>query len=744
MISNKSKVKKIVTIPKKLRVIMLVFFILLFLLIARLGFLQLVQGADLKEQMYDQLITSRTVSPKRGTIYDSTGKGLAISAQVDTVSINPGSIIVKEKGKIDESATKLLKEKVAKTFSEIFELDYNVALEKVSSENSLVYIAKKVEKDKIDKLKAWMKEEKIYAGINIDEDTKRYYPYENLASTLMGFCGDDNQGLFGLELEWDNVLTGTPGKIVTSQDAIQEFIPDENQTYIPAENGSDLTLTVDANVQAIVEKYLKQACIENKCGRGGNVIAMNPKTGDILAMATYPDYNLNTPFEIPSHIDEKDWKKLSQEERTNTLYALYRNRVVSDTYEPGSVFKIITAAVALEENLATPDKADVYSCKGYQMVAGSKIKCSLSSGHGNQSLRETLENSCNPAFIQIAQKIGSNTLYKYYDAFGLFQKTGIATSGETNYPIFWDLDDIGAVELATMSFGQRFKITPLQMITSAASVANNGILMKPRIVKEIKNTDTGAITTIDPVQVRQVVSKETAETMMDMLETVVTDGTGKYSKVKGYSIAGKTGTSEPDPGNPKEGYTASFLAISPVENPEVVLLVTLYDPQGVKGYHGSNVAAPVAGQMLKEILPYLQIPSDNSSSNTSGGTNTTSTLPDITNRTVAEAKKILENAGFTCSTSADSTALVKEQYPPKGSQLIKNSIVKLYTETENTRVSKPVPNLIGKNLSQAKNLLKEKNLNISITGSGTVVSQDPIADTSVEEGTIVKITLSNN
>ena len=469
----------------------------------------------------------------------------------------------------------------------------------------------------------------------------------------------------------------------------------------------------------------------------GNVIAMNPKTGDVLAMATYPDYNLNTPFDMPSYMDEKDWKKLSSDEKYNVLNKVYRNRAISDTYEPGSVFKIITASIAIEENLATPDTKNVYSCKGYQMVSGTKMKCSVyPSKHDNQSLREALANSCNPAFIQLEQKIGASTSYRYYNAYGFFQKTGIATSGESNYPIFWNLENVGPIELATMSFGQRFKITPLQMITAVASIANDGILMQPRIVKEIKNTDTGAITTTQPTEVRQVISKETADTMMSMLETVVTDGTGKYAKVSGYSISGKTGTSEPDPGKKDEGYTASFLAISPTENPEIVLLVTLYDPQGAKGVHGSSVAAPVAAQMLKEILPYLQIPADSSNSSSSK----TISLPDVTNKTIAEAKKILEKAGFTCSTSGDSQDIVTEQYPIKGTSLLKNSIIKLYTKTEDTRVSKQVPSLTGKNLSQVKTLLKERNLNLSVSGSGTVVSQDPIEGTSVEEGYVVKVT----
>lgn len=730
--------KKALTMSKKIRIAALIVLILMLLLVFRIAFIQFIQGSDLKQQMYNQLITNRTISPKRGTIYDSTGKALAISADVDTISIVPSSIVVYDKAndKIDEEKTKNIKESLSKALSEIFELNYDETLEKVSSDSNYITIARKVEKDKVDKLKEWMKKEEFYSGINISEDTKRYYPYDNLASSLIGFCGTDNDGLEGLEKAWDDVLTGTPGKVTTAQDAIQEFIPDNNQTYIPAENGSDITLTIDANIQSIVEKYLKQACIDNKCTRGGNVIAMDPKTGDILAMATYPDYNLNTPFEMPASVTEKTWKSMTSEEQYNTIYELFRNRAISDTYEPGSVFKVITASIALEENLAIPDKADVYYCKGYQTVYGTTINCAYRIKHGHESLREAFAVSCNPAFIQISEKIGATTSYKYYNAYGFFEKTGINTVGEAD-SIFWKLNDVGPIELATMSFGQRFKITPIQMATAVCAVANNGVLIKPRIVKEIKNTDTGAITTINTAAVRQVISKTTAETMMDLLETVVTDGSGKYAKIKGYSIAGKTGTSEPDY-NKNEGYTASFVAISPTENPELVLLVTLYDPQGPKGYSGNTVAAPVAAQMLKEILPYMQISTDNSESTS---TTKTITLPNVTNKTVAEAEKLLKNAGFTVSTSASSTDIVTEQYPTKGYELVNGSIVKLYTETENTRVSKQVPDLTGKSLYQVKTLLKELNLNYSVTGSGTVVSQEPIANTSVEEGTIIKVTL---
>lgn len=729
--------KKTATMSRRLQLTMLLFFCILLLLVFRLGWLQIVQGAELREAMYNQLTTNRIISPKRGTIYDTTGKALARSAQVDTVSINPTRIVVSNKDEeVAKIKTQALKEKVAKALSDIFELDYKETLKKVSSESSSVEtIARKVEKDKVDKLKAWMKENEVYAGINIDEDTKRYYPYNNLASNLIGFCGTDNQGLEGLEAKWDNVLTGTPGKIISSQDAVQDLIPDQNQTYIAAQNGNDITLTIDANIQSIAEKYLKQACEENKCQDGGNVIIMNPSNGDILAMATYPDYNLNTPF-TPTNITDKEWKKLSSEEQSNTLQTTWNNRAITSTYEPGSVFKIITAAAALEENLATADKENVYHCDGYERVSGIRINCSDTSGHGSLSLRDALRYSCNPAFIQLGQKIGATTLYRYYDAFGFFETTNFASIGERS-GYFWDLEDVGPVELATMSFGQRFRITPLQMITAVSAVANDGVLMSPRIVKEITNTDTGAVTTIEPEKQRQVISKETAATLLDMLESVVSNGTGRYASVKGYSVAGKTGTSEPDDSDKDNKYVASFAAISPVESPEVVVLLTLYGPKGENNYHGSTVAAPVVSQILKEVLPYLGIPSETIES----GKIDTTDLPNVVNKTVAEAKKIIEKAGFECEISGNSEDLVTEQTPKAGTKLLEGATVLLYTKGNDTKVSQTVPNLKGKTVSEAKAALKEKNLNIKISGSGIVVSQDIAAKTSVEEGTVIGVTL---
>lgn len=741
--SDVTKNKKVITKNDRLKRILIAFFAIFVILIGRLGWIQIVQGADLRESMYRQLTASKIISPKRGTIYDSTGKALAISAQVDTVSIDPTAIVVEKEDsdEIDEEKTKALKEKVAKAFSDIFELDYEETLKKVSSTSSNETIARKVENDKIAKLEAWMEENEIYSGINIDEDTKRYYPYDNLASNLIGFTGTDNQGLWGLEAKWNDILTGTPGKVTSAQDAVMDLIPYENSTYIAPQNGNDITLTIDANIQAIAEKYLKQACDENDCKNGGNVIIMDPNTGDILAMATYPDYNLNDPYTL-DFVSEDEWDKMSSEEQYQLQQETWNNRAVTSTYEPGSVFKIITAAAGLEEGLVDADTPDIFHCEGEEIVSGVEIGCSDRSGHGSLSLRGALQYSCNPAFIQLGQKIGAATLYRYYDAFGFFDTTGFADIGDSGSSgeqtgLFWNLNDVHDVELATMSFGQRFRITPLQMITAVAAVANDGVLMQPRIAKEIKNTDTGAITTIEPKEVRQVISEETSETLLDMLETVVDSGTGSYAQVKGYSIAGKTGTSEPDYSSGEKLFVASFAAISPVESPEVVVLVTLYGPQG--GSHsGSTVAAPVVSQILSEVLPYLGIQSDTTDSQNNVET---ITLSNVKNKTVAEAKKIIENLGFECEISGSEEDIVTAQMPVAGTELIEGSIVKLYTEDNDTRISQAVPNLKGMTLSEAKAALKNKNLNIKYSGNGKVTSQGVAAGTSVEEGTVIDVVL---
>ncbi len=344
--------------------------------------------------------------------------------------------------------------------------------------------------------------------------------------------------------------------------------------------------------------------------------------------------------------------------------------------------------------------------------------------HGSESLREALENSCNPAFIQLGQKIGAHTLYKYYRGFGLFDTTNPYFYGESN-SVFFDENNINEFNVATMSFGQRFTITPIQLITAVSSIANEGVLMQPRIVKEIKNTDTGAITTIEPKSLRQVVSKETSETMMDMLESVVNDGTGKYAKLTGYSIAGKTGTSEPLTGNEDEGYVASFIAMSPTVNTQVVVLVTIYDPKG-DSHQGSQVAGPVVKQILSEVLPYVGVASNNTST-TSTTTVKTAILPDVTNKTISEAKSILKASGFNIKITGDedeNSTLIIDQVPKPGVSLIEDSTIYLYTSNNNVRNTSKVPNLKGMSYAQVLNSIKASNLNVVIDGLGTVISQD--------------------
>ena len=720
----------------KLRNVFIVILLVFIILLSRIGYLQFVEGAYLTELAYQQQTINQILSPKRGNIYDSTGKALAISAQVDTITINPTKI----KGDSDEE-TKTLKETVAKGLSDIFALDYNETLAKVNSESQVETIIKKVEQEKVDELKKWMDENDISVGINIDEDSKRYYPYGELASSVIGFCGSDNQGLSGIESKWDSVLTGTPGKIVSSQDSSQKEIPNAEETYISAENGSDISLTIDLNIQSILEKYLEQAVEKYECEDGGNVIVMNPQTGDILGMACYPDYDLNSPY-TPNSTLAKTYDSLSSEEKNEALYKMWSNKSVAESYEPGSTFKIITASVALEEGITTTDKAGDFYCSGSQEVEDRIINCWRNyNPHGSQTLRQALCNSCNPAFIQLGQRIGAPTLYKYYQAFGLFESTNSGLYGEQS-SIFHDLDKIGPVELATYSFGQRFQITPLQMITAISCVANDGVLMKPNIIKSITNTDTGAVTETEPTEVRQVISKSTAEQIKSMMESVVLEGTGKNVQVSGYSIGGKSGTSEPTEANKDDGYVSSFVAISPIEDTQVVILLTLYDPQNKEyGYQGGSVAAPTVSQMLSEILPYLGIPSD-ATDNTN--TDNLITVPDVRNKTITEAEKILTNAGFKCNIhcSGDkNSTLTADQNPKPGSQLSENSIIILYGEGDTSATSVSVPDLSGMNLSQAVSALRAKNLNISVTGSGIVTTQDYTKDELVQEGTIINVTL---
>ena len=579
---------------KKMRNTLFITFLILLLLLSRICYIEFIQGKELQVLAFEQQVQKRTVNPRRGTIYDSSEKyTLAISSTAYTVSVNPTNIPNEKK------------DLIAKKLAEIFDLDYETVLKKVSKKSSIETIVKKIEKNKADELRIWLLENNIDTGVNIDEDSKRYYPYSNLASQVIGFCGGDNQGLDGVEAKYDEVLSGTAGSISRVTDATGEEIGTDGEVYTPAVNGDDIVLSIDMTIQSIVEKYLAEACIDNSCTDGGNIVVMNPKTGDILAMATYPSYNLNEPYTINNDEIKSNWDNMEQSEKSKNLQAMWRNKAISDTYEPGSVFKLITASSALEKGITDTDRSGEFVCTGSITVAGARIKCwRYYRPHGSESLRQGLMNSCNPVFIGLGQKLGVDTYYKYLNKFGLLSKTGVMLPGEAN-SIFIAQNKCGPVELATISFGQRFEITPIQLVTAVSSIANGGDLITPRIVKATIDSKTGERTDLPVENKGTVISKETSEKVLSMMESVVSEGTGKNAKVEGDRIGGKTGTSEDGVNTGK--YVTSFCGVAPTNDPQVVVLVTLYNPTGEGGHQGGGVAAPVGGQIFNEILPYLEI-----------------------------------------------------------------------------------------------------------------------------------------
>ena len=633
--------------------------VLMLLLIIRIAIIQFIDGDKLKQMAYEQQTLNRKITSKRGTIYDASGEiVLAKSSTVETVTVNSTNIPEEKK------------EIVSKALSEILEVDYETTLKKVNKRSSIETIAKKVEKDKTDELRKWMQENNIESGINIDEDTKRYYPYSTLASQVIGFCGSDNQGLDGIEAKYDDILKGKSGQIEKLTDARGGDMDQLEETYVPAEKGKDLVLTIDLNIQSIAEKYLENACIDNECTDGGNVIIMNPNNGDVLAMATYPSYDLNNPYELENS------ENIESSEKNKQLQALWRNRAIADTYEPGSTFKLITSSAALEEGITTTDKEGEFNCGGGIEVAGVRIKCwRYYRPHGTQSLRQALMNSCNPVFIALGQKIGKDKYYEYLEKFGFFKKTNIDLPGEAK-GIFLAKDKVGPVELATISFGQRFEITPIQLVTAVSSIANGGEYVEPRIVKEIIDSATGETEEIAIKKGNRVISAETANDVLSMMESVVEDGTGRNAQVKGYLVGGKTGTSEDGVNTNK--YVTSFIGVAPISNPQVVILVTLYNPTGEGGHQGGGVAAPVGGQILGEVLPYLELQEDKENEEEQ---KEEVEMPEIRNKTIEEAKKILKeyDLELEISNETDDTsekeAIIKEQIPKPGIKIKKEAKV---------------------------------------------------------------------
>ena len=659
-------VQKIGTITRKKRMRNMIFVVLIIMfgLAFRIGWIQFKMGNKLQHMAHLQQTLEREFNPKRGTIYDATGeKILAVSASVESITVNPVNISSENK------------ERVARKLSELFELDYEKVLKKVSKRSSIETIAKKVDKSKTDELRIWLDENNITTGVNIDVDTKRYYPYNSLAAQIIGFCGSDNQGLMGIEAKYDSELKGQNGSIVKLTDAKGGNLDDEGEEYVKAINGNDLILSIDATIQGIAEKYLEEACIDNVCTDGGNIVIMDPNNGDILAMAGYPTYNLNDPYVPMDSEVSANWDNLSKEEKTAEQQKMWRNKAISDAYEPGSTFKLITSSASLEEKITDTDNGGEFCCTGSITISGVTIKCwRYYRPHGSESLRQALMNSCNPVFIGLGQKLGVKTYYSYLNKFGFLRKTGIDLQGEGG-SIFLAEEKVGPVELGTIAFGQRFEVTPIQMITAVSSIANGGTYVVPRVVKGIINSQTGEVKNIEPQKKETVISKETSEKVLSMMQSVVAEGTGKNAQVKGYSIGGKTGTSEDGVNTGK--YVTSFVGVAPISNPKLVILITLYNPTGEGGHQGGGVAAPIASQVLGEVLPYLEVKKDNEKEE---DVKNKVAVPNLEGMTIVEAKKVLKDLNLNLEYNEENTEneeerIITEQVPVSGVEVLEESSI---------------------------------------------------------------------
>ena len=659
-------VQKVGTITRKKRMRNMIFVVLIIMfgLAFRIGWIQFKMGNKLQHMAHLQQTLEREFNPKRGTIYDATGeKILAVSASVESITVNPVNISSENK------------EKVARKLSELFELDYEKVLKKVSKRSSIETIAKKVDKSKTDELRIWLDENNITTGVNIDVDTKRYYPYNSLAAQIIGFCGSDNQGLMGIEAKYDSELKGQNGSIVKLTDAKGGNLDDEGEEYVKAINGNDLILSIDATIQGITEKYLEEACIDNVCTDGGNIVIMNPNNGDILAMAGYPTYNLNDPYVPMDSEVYANWDNLSKEEKTAEQQKMWRNKAISDAYEPGSTFKLITSSASLEEKITDTDNSGEFCCTGSITISGVTIKCwRYYRPHGSESLRQALMNSCNPVFIGLGQKLGVKTYYSYLNKFGFLRKTGIDLQGEGG-SIFLAEEKVGPVELGTIAFGQRFEVTPIQMITAVSSIANGGTYVVPRVVKSIVNSQTGEVKNIEPQKKETVISKETSEKVLSMMQSVVAEGTGKNAQVKGYSIGGKTGTSEDGVNTGK--YVTSFVGVAPISDPKLVILITLYNPTGEGGHQGGGVAAPIASQVLGEVLPYLEVKKDNEKEEEAKNK---VAVPNLEGMTIGEAKKVLKDLNLNLEYNEENTEneeerIITEQVPVSGVEVLEESSI---------------------------------------------------------------------
>ena len=708
--------------------------------IARLSYLTLAQGASLQEAAVDQQLKDTTIPAKRGTIYDKNGKVLAESASVWQVVMAPIYF------KADEQ-----RKACAEGLSEILELDYDNVYEKTKQESYYVVVKRKIEVEARDKILELIDklDEEYDCGNVIDllDDYKRYYPHNDLASCVIGFTGSDEQGLEGIEYEYDEYLSGTPGRLITAKNAQGTDMPFQYEQNVDAEDGNNIYLTIDETIQSICEKYMKQGITDNNVLNRGVCIAMDVNTGAILAMVTVDGYDLNDPYTLPKNqqkeIDALPEKEQAQAE-SEALAAMWRNKAITDTYMPGSVFKICTASMALEEGKISDSTSFV--CSGSMTVSDKTIHCHELGGHGTQNFTQAICNSCNPAFIQLGQLIGMNKFCQYYQGFGFSEKTGIDLPGEAE-DTFWAEGTMTDVDLAVASFGQNFSITPIQMITACSAVANGGYVLQPYVVSKITDSDGNVIKTTEKKVKRQVVSENTSDKMNEILgyNTETAGATAGY--IAGYKIAGKTGTSEKIGSEVQstfsEDYISSFCGYAPADDPQIAMLVFFDTPSG-EAYYGSQVASPVFINIMSEVLPYLEIKTQYTESeleylDVSAG--------DYTGLTVSEAQAAAENDGFTTTVKGEGEKVIS-QIPSANAAIPTGGNIVLYTDSESATETVMVPNLVGYSASDVNYIASQYGLNVSFEGaadSGVVsTTQDIASGTMVSPGTVIKVTFASS
>lgn len=709
--------------------------------VLRLTYLTTVQSSELQESAVDLQLADTTVSAKRGTIYDANGNVLAESASVWQVVMSPVNF------KNDKQ-----RQAAAKGLSEIFDLEYNDVLDDTKQQSHYVVVKRRIESDEREKvleLIDTLKKDYSCSGvIQLLDDYKRYYPKNSLASSVIGFTGSDDQGLEGIEYEYDSYLSGTPGRIITAQNARGTDMPFRYEQNVESEDGNNVYLTIDETIQSICEKYMQKGVEDNNVLNKGVCIAMDVNTGAILAMVTTDGYDLNNPYELSA----KDKKKIKStakskqaEAESAALSNMWRNKAVADTYMPGSVFKMCVASAALEENLVN-DKTS-FTCTGSIEVEGETIHCSNISGHGTQNFVEVISNSCNPAFIQIGQMLGAGKFRQYYQGFGFSDKTGIDLPGEAE-DSFWKEGKMGGVDLAVASFGQNFTITPIQMITACAAVSNGGYVVQPHVVSKITDSKGNVIKTVDKKVKRQVISDDTSKKMNEYLEYNTERQGAAAGYISGYKVAGKTGTTEKRgvtkfESSFSEDYISSFCGYAPADDPQIAMLVFFDTPDG-DAYYGSQVSSPVFINIMSEVLPYLDVKTSYTDEELGY---VDASAGDYTGVSVDEAKTAVEADGFTATVKGNGSTVIS-QIPTVSSGLQKGGSIVLYTDSNSQSETVSVPSLIGLSPDEVNDVASAYGLNVSFSGattsSGTSSSQNIEAGTSVSPGTVITVSFADS